>query len=395
LDAYNATGEELKTDGRIAVLKFNDCTNPRDPVNLQAPPDRPVTPNTVERGFRQGILITRNDLFRGNLIYQGYEGTKFGIHHLKHGENAPSKSAGTPIEDDAITVDTNAPDMEPAPERNTQPPASAVPSASSALENSANAGHTETRAPFIELGVEGGWLRFGGTLAITKISLQSYTPERPSFNMTFQNRLHNGWAVGTSVTLNSWRYFSNEFAFDYQRGSYRLGASFSGFPGQVPLGYAEETAGLLTNEFGYSLVANLRGREKRFRPYVAAGPAFQLLHIADAPFKSSGGIFKVGLRNVGLILAAYNFANEPPLNGGGVFQFGFQYGGGLKFRVSRRWLIRLDYRETLSAQPNFVERSIKIDDPSDSDEFLIRKESDLPSGPLRQRRLTGGLGFVF
>ncbi len=387
-DARNATGEELKTDGRIAVLKFNDCANPRDSVNLQAAPDRPVTPGTVGRGFRQGILITRNDLFRGNLIYQGYEGAKFGIQHLKHEEKTPSKSTSTPIEDVAIAVDLTEPDTHPEQRRNTHENVATVP------ENSPGPPREETSA-FLELGVEGGWLRFGSTLAVTKIDLQSNTGEIPSFNMTLQNRLHNGWAIGTSVTLNSWRYFSNEFAFDYQRGTYKLGASFSGFPGQAPLGYAEQTMGLLTNEFTYSFVANLRSREKRFRPYIAAGPAFQLLHITDAPFKSSGGVFKVGLRNVGLILAAYNFANEPPLNGGGVFQFGFQYGGGVKFRVSRRWLLRLDYRETLSAQPNFVERSIKVDDPSDSDEFLVRKESDLPSGPLRQQRLTGGVSFVF
>jgi opacity protein-like surface antigen len=394
-DARNATGEELITDRRVAVLKFNECAHPRDPINLQAAPDRRVTPTTVERGFRQGILITRNDIFRGNLIYQGYEGTKFGIHHLRHAENTSAKPADTAAEDDTIAVETNAPDMQPGPQDNMHEHHAAVPSASTMPDDSTDRNQKETRAPFLELGLEGGWLRFGSTLAITKIDLQSYTPEIPSFNMTLQNRLHNGWAVGTSVTLNSWRYFSNEFAFDYQRGEYKLGASFSGIPGQAPVGYSEETTGLLTNEFGYSFVANVRSREKRFRPYVAAGPAFQLLHITDAPFKSTGGVFKVGLRNVGLILAAYNFANEPPLDGGGVFQFGFQYGGGVKFRVSRRWLLRLDYRETLSPQPNFVERSIKVDDPSDSDEFLIRKESDLPTGPLRQQRLTGGISFVF
>lgn len=394
-DARNATGEELKTDRRVAVLKLNDCAHPRDPIDLQAPPDRRVTANAIEKGFRQGILITRNDIYRGNLIYQGYEGTRLGIHHLKHGENTSSKSADISIEDDDIAVETNEPELQPEPERNVHEPRHAVPSVTTEPEDSAGANQGETRAPFIELGLEGGWLRFGSTLAITRIGLQSYTPEVPSFNMTLQNALHNGWAVGTSVTLNSWRYFSNEFAFDYQRRKYRLGASFSGFPGQAPVGYQEETTGLLVNEFGYSFVANLRSREKRVRPYVAAGPAFQLLHITDAPFKSSGGVFKVGLRNVGLILAAYNFANEPPLDGGGVFQFGFQYGGGVKFRVSRRWLLRLDYRQTLSPQPNFVERSIKIDDPSDSDEFLVQKESDLPSGPLQQQRLTGGISFVF
>ena len=392
--AHNATGEPLITDGRIAVLEFNTCAHPRDPIDLQAPPDRRITGNPVERGFRQGLLITRNDLYRGNLIYQGYEGAKLGIHHLRHtGENTPA--AGPAGADDNTTPsETGEPDTHAEPERSARERPYPVTPTPAVPENPFHA-NQEERPPLIELGVQGGWLRFGSTLAVTQIGLESKSPEIPSFNLTLQNQLHNGWALGTSVTLNSWRYFSNEFAFDYQQGRYRLGASFSGFPGQEPVGYQEETTGLSTNQFGYAFVANFRPREKRFRPYIAAGPVFQLLHITDAPFKSSGGVFKVGLRNVGLILAAYNFANNPPLDGGGIFQFGFQYGGGVKYRVSRRWLLRLDYREAISAQPNFVERSIKIDDPSDSDNYVVYKESDLPSGPLRQQKVTAGVSFVF
>ncbi len=135
----------------------------------------------------------------------------------------------------------------------------------------------EKPAPF-ELGVEGGWLRFGDTVATTSLSLESRTTDIPSFNLFLRNRLHNGWAVGTSVTLNTWRHFSNEFSFDFQRGGYRLGASFSGFNGQNPAGYQEQTTGFLTNQFGYALLFNFRSREKRVRPYLTAGTAFQLLH---------------------------------------------------------------------------------------------------------------------
>jgi hypothetical protein len=103
----------------------------------------------------------------------------------------------------------------------------------------------------------------------------------------------------------------------------------------------------------------------------------------------------VGLRNVGLLLAAYNFANTPPLNGGGIFQFGFQYGGGVKYRISRKWLVKLDYRETLSPQPNFIERSIHVDDPSDSNEYIVYRESNRTSGPLLQQKLMAGFSFVF
>jgi opacity protein-like surface antigen len=391
--AHNATGEELRTDGRVAVLQLNDCLDPKNPVNLQAPPDKPVTGGTVERGFRQGFLITRNDLYRANLVYQGYSGTKMAVRYFKHKPGAPASGPGA--EESAVS-------LEPYTEADLQgggasrPPVEEGPP--ERLDDEAERPKKrEWEPPLFELGIEGGWLRFGNTLDVTNIGVLSHSPEIPSFSLTLQNRLHNGWAVGTSVTLNSWRYFSNEFSFDYQRGKYRAAASFSGFtgPGSQPPGYEEESTGLLTNQFGYATLINLRPRNKRLRPYIAAGLAFQLLHITDAPFKNSGGIFKVGLRNVGLILAAYNFANEPPLNGGGVFQFGFQYGGGVKYRFSRRWLAKLDYRETLSPQPNFIERSITIDKPEPGDTFVLDYATNRPAGPLREQRLTVGFSFIF
>ena len=394
--ASNATGETLRTDRRVAVLELNDCLHPRDPVNLQASPDQHATGNTVERGFRQTFLITRNDVYRGNLIYQGFEGTRVGIKYLRHnGQPWPGSDSGAAENDDGIASAPDDADFEAATTPVTRPTSAdhgneALPAAPNPIYIS-----PEAKVPYIELAAEGGWLRFGNTLDVTAIGLQSYTPTVPSFNLSLQNRLHNGWAVGTSLTLNSWKYLSNEFSFDYQRGRYRLGASFSGFNGQQPLGYQEETTGLLTNQFGYALLVNLRARDKRFRPYVAAGLAFQLLHITDAPFKSAGGIFKVGLRNVGLILASYNFANNTPLDGGGVFQFGFQYGGGVKYRLTRRWIGRIDYRETLSAQPNFIGRSIEVDNPGDSSEYTVSKEVNAPAGPLREQRLTGGVAFTF
>jgi opacity protein-like surface antigen len=391
-DSRNATEEPLMTDRRVAVLEINACMHPRAPVDLQAPPDIPATGTPVERGFRQGILIARNDIYRGNLIYQGYEGAKYGVRYLKHKSGADKTAASSPgAYGSATPSEADVENAEAELDKATiQRPA--VPG--NILENLTNQGNEEKPALF-ELGLQGGWLRFGNTLDVTSISLQPKVPQVPPISLLFQNRLHNGWSIGTSVTLNSWRYFSNEFSFDYQRGKYRLAASFSGLPTEEPNGYQEETTGLLTNQFGYAFVANLRPREKRFRPYIAAGPALQLIHVTDAPFKSTGGVFKVGLRNVGLILAAYNFANTPPLDGGGIFQFGFQYGGGVKYRFSRRWLVRLDYRETLSPQPNFVGRSIQIGDPSDSDEYIVYKESNRPSGPLRQQRLAAGFSFVF
>ncbi len=193
----NATGEQLITDGRVAVLQLNDCFHPRGPIELHAPPDQPATGNATERGFRQGILITRNDISRGNLIYQGYEGAKLGMHHLRH-KGEPSQATSPRVADgDSILSEPDEPGVGAAPEPTVRGQSEAVP-ASHETQESLNRGEQETPSPLIELGVEGGWLRFGSTLAITKLGLESNSPGIPSFGLMLQNRLRNGWAVGTS-----------------------------------------------------------------------------------------------------------------------------------------------------------------------------------------------------
>lgn len=52
------------------------------------------------------------------------------------------------------------------------------------------------------------------------------------------------------------------------------------------------------------------------------------MHLDDAPIKKAPSYFRLGLSNIGLISAAYNFGSTPPLEGGGVFQAGLNYGGG-------------------------------------------------------------------
>jgi hypothetical protein len=395
LDARNATKEPLVTDGRVAILKLNQCEHPRGPVDLEARPDIPATGNVNERGARQSLLIVRNDLYRGNLIYQGYEGVKFGVKHLRHKETAerlPPRSTAISSIANPVWDSTEAPQSRKSQFGEADSAAQPEPAAGPVtLEE-----HDWSDERY-EIGLEGGFLRYAGsTLDLASIDLEPLQPNLPTARFAFQNRLYNGWSAGTSLTLNTFRYFSNEFAFTYQRGKFRFGAlAFLGLPEGDQGGYVEETTGLLTRQFQYNLIANLRPREKRFRPYVAAGPVLQLINLTDAPFKSSGGVFKYGLRNVGLLLAAYNFGSTPPLDGGGIFQFAFQYGGGIKYRLTRRFLVRLDVRETIGPQPNFIGRSITIDDTSPNDEYRIDYRQIRPTGPLRQQRATLGFAFTF
>jgi opacity protein-like surface antigen len=387
-DATNGTGETLRTDGAVAVIQLNDCEHPKNVVNLQHTPDLPTTGNKVQRGFREGILVTRNDLYRGNLIYQGVEGTRMAVNYFKH----RSEPKAGPDRDSDILADTVA--MDPADQVQHQPGKDVRPEPSQPVELPV-ATERPDPGPSFEITAYGGWLGFGSNLTAVGIYLEPKSSANKPISLLFANDLESNWSVGTSVTLNTWRYFSNEFSFDYQRGKYRLGAEFTGLGDLAPDGYQENTAGILTTQFSYTFVAHLRPRNKRFRPFIAAGPALQLIHLTDAPFKSSGGIFKVGLRNVGLLLAAYNFASTPPLDGGGVFQFGFEYGGGVKYRVTKHFQIRGEYRETLSPQPRFVERSLVINAPADDDEYIFRMEKETAGVPLRIKRASLGFAFVF
>jgi hypothetical protein len=74
-DAKNATGDTLITDGRIAVVRMNDCADPHradvaDPWVANAKQKPPA----FERFERNTVLYLREDFFRGNIAYQGTRG---------------------------------------------------------------------------------------------------------------------------------------------------------------------------------------------------------------------------------------------------------------------------------------------------------------------------------
>jgi hypothetical protein len=65
-DAYNSTGDRLRTDGAAAVLKINDCAHPHATPSTVAP-RAPL----LERSERNTMLTIKDTLYRGNLIYTG------------------------------------------------------------------------------------------------------------------------------------------------------------------------------------------------------------------------------------------------------------------------------------------------------------------------------------
>ena len=73
---------------------------------------------------------------------------------------------------------------------------------------------------------------------------------------------------------------------------------------------------------------------------------------------------------------------------------GLQNGAGVKYQVKKHLQIRLDFRETLSPQPDFLRKSFP-EGVTDLDEYTMEIERFRTGGPLRQQRLTVGFSFTF
>lgn len=174
-----------------------------------------------------------------------------------------------------------------------------------------------------------------------------------------------------------------------------VGITISSAPGEEPP-LDTQTVCLVTRRFAYNTIFNLRPRKSRWRPYISAGPAFQLLALSDAPLKKPAGIFRLGLSNIGLLKAAFDFGSTPPLDGGGIFQFGLQYGAGIRYRVTPRFMVRGDFGETWSPNPKIIRDSYLgyIPDGLD-DTYSMEVTNTRPPGRFIQQRSTVGFAFTF
>ncbi len=101
-DAKNGTGEDLITDGRIAVLQLNECRIAQDTVEETGNTLR-VHGNRVERVSRQTTLTLKNNILRDNVGVMAYSGIRTGISAFKKKDTArPQRSMD--IEGDEYTI---------------------------------------------------------------------------------------------------------------------------------------------------------------------------------------------------------------------------------------------------------------------------------------------------
>jgi hypothetical protein len=390
-DAYNSTGDRLITDGAAAVLELNRCETPH------ATPSTPaLRAPVVERTERDTMLTIKDTLYRGNLVYTGISGG-IKVHHYLATQGQLSEDTGAWRRSDASgteyrVVGSSQPQLQ---RKKWGGEASVAPAQLDAEARSQIAAH-KWDPPLYEIGLNLGYSNYRNhDLEAVFVFLTSNS--NPNFYaLGLADSVYDGWAASVSLTLNSWNWISNEFSYTREQTKFIL-ESFSVVVQPQPLPpLGAQTVGWTTRRFAYNTVFNLRPRKSRWRPYIAAGPAFQLLALASAPLKQPSGFFRLGLSNIGLIQAAIDFGGTPPLNGGGIYQPALQYGGGIKFRITPRLMMRADFGETWSANPKIVKNSYTGYIPTGLDNTYSTSVfySGAPASYIQQHS-TVGFAFTF
>jgi opacity protein-like surface antigen len=405
-DAYNSTGDRLFTDREVAILRINSCDAAKTTPHILA-----SAPPRAERITRDTSLTIRNSVYRGNLIYQGISGT-FAVRNYLHNSSELPQNYGAWLKTDSSGAryaplraskdainDRTTGELEHRPEK---PTLETSPEDLAAMRKAKDSHKWDP--PRYELSLEGGYLHMRET-DLSYVDILLLSEENPVYyELDLQDQVNDGWTAGGTVTVNSWKHFSNEFSYFRQQGKYTLGLGAYIGDASLPPGeddnedsaFASARIGIITRQFEYNLLYHFRKPESRWRPYIAAGPAFQLISLSDAPLKKPAGVYTLGLKNIGLIKAAFDFGNTPPLDGGGIFQLGLVYGAGIKYRVTPHFMMRADYRETWSKNPDIIKNSyedldIDVGDDSYTSDVIVTK----PLQKFFQDRFTLGASFTF
>lgn len=146
----------------------------------------------------------------------------------------------------------------------------------------------------------------GGISRLNNTSLGAFA----SSGSNARYSLGDGFRIGFRTTLNTWRYFGQEFGYGYNRSELREEV-------------AGTKAGMAIHQGFYNLLAYGQRDGGSIRPFVAGGVHFN----------------------------NYTPPGTSVTSGGGSTKIGFNYGGGIKIRVSQIFAIRFDARYYMNAKP--------------------------------------------
>ena len=123
-------------------------------------------------------------------------------------------------------------------------------------------------------------------------------------------QVNNGWRMGFRMTINTQPHFGHEAGYSYVRTN---------------LDFQGTTYGTAAHQGFYDFLVYATPEGKKVRPFVAGGAQF-------TNFIPPGGSVS---------------------QGSGVMKFGVNFGGGVKVKVTDKWLMLVDFRQYLSPKPYF------------------------------------------
>ena len=163
-------------------------------------------------------------------------------------------------------------------------------------------------AQYAEIGVTGGYSRFqDGEIA----SFGSFGGGAESYE------LGNGMRIGGRMSFDFRSYFSHEIAYTWQRAKFRVTTSDG-----VTTTASESNIGI--HNYYYNFVAHATRRDSAVRPFVTGG----------------GG------------MSSFTYPGYSTFSRGDT-KFGYNYGAGIKFRLSDKYGLRFDVRDHVTGKPYF------------------------------------------
>jgi hypothetical protein len=383
-DAKNATGDTLRTDGRIAVLHMNECRSAArasDEDRAKQDQDPRLRQSAFVRPWRNTVLTFRNDLLRGNIIYQTYYFTKLGIQGLKAKSAVNGEQRSFTYGGQVFEIVEGAKPMPKKPQ---------VSDPGHKVKLHVPEHREESYAKHWMFSLNGGLTGFGNNVSSTLPLEFRLNTGQVADVLRLTSSFERGWSLSTRVTLNTHKHIAHEFSYSRNITNFKL-------VGRDDLGVAEldQRSKAAIRTFSYNTLFHLRPLGARWRPYVAAGPAIQLIHLLDAK-PTSSRVLRLAARDVALFVTAFDFGTKPAIEGGGVFQWGFNYGAGSFFHLNKRFFLRADYRETLSGQPDIWKGSAtKLADGGTVEAVTVNALPLEKNGLLRHQVVTIGFGIGF
>lgn len=134
--------------------------------------------------------------------------------------------------------------------------------------------------------------------------------------------MQSGFRLAFRMTLNSWRFFGNEFGYAYSRTSMEIPPITTPILGGTTTTPAQNVSVPIHQGF-YDFLVYATPEGMRVRPFAAGGVQFS-------------GFFPPG--------TSVYYGNQTT-------KYGFNYGGGLKVRLTSIWGIRLDARYYNMSKP--------------------------------------------